>query len=402
MGSDINLRLKHFEVDWGRNSTFIDHTALFQPDDIKLMPYTHVDGYGKRTHPRKRALSKPMHLVLPRLELLGHTLETASVRYEALFETGHFSQEVSFDEFAAACSRVDCGKVKRTYENDFAFGEFAAKEVVPRLFGKKFNNALGLRRTIGELFENLHPWDTLRLMAENSNNLKYELTWYFSDVIDEGHADEQLFIPTLPTAQRFLVVTEGSSDSKILERALQIRRPEIKDFFYFIDMQSDYPFTGIGNLHKFTQGLAKIKLLNGCIVIYDNDGEGTAKFSETSRVRDLPPNLRVLKLPDMQEFESFPTIGPNGSFKANINGRAAAIECYLDLRSVIQPSSVRWTTYLDKALLYHGRLEAKERLTKDFFRRCREPQYDYSKIDQIISLLVRECISIAETRSDVI
>jgi hypothetical protein len=27
------------------------------------------------------------------------------------------------------------------------------------------------------------------------------------------------------------VVTEGSSDSKILERALQIRRPEIKDFF---------------------------------------------------------------------------------------------------------------------------------------------------------------------------
>ena len=63
------------------------------------------------------------------------------------------------------------------------------------------------------------------------------------------------FVRPLPQSDRFLIVTEGSSDGKILFHAIRLLRPEIADFFYFVDMEKGYPFTGTGNLLNFCRGL---------------------------------------------------------------------------------------------------------------------------------------------------
>jgi hypothetical protein len=394
MGSLIRLQLGNFEVDWGKNILFLNHAPLFQADDFKNVRHRYVDGRGKKVD-KRRALVKPMSQVLRRLELLGHTMKTARESYEALLETGHFSRGLTFDEFAGGCAKFDCGSTKPHDENDYSFGEFASEEVIPRLLTHS-GQSVRDRRELGDLLENLDPNDVLRLLAENPKNLRYELTWNYADVVDEG-SSEQAFAPSLSFEKQFLVVTEGSSDSKIIRDALQRRRPEIQDFFYFIDMQSDYPFTGVGNLHKFVQGLAKIKLLNGCLILYDNDAEGNLKFLETSKIKELPPHLRVIKLPDEPGFRSFATIGPSGLSEADINGRAASIECYLDLRYGESPK-VRWTNYLEKAGVYQGRIEDKERLVKDYFAHRSEKNYNFSKLDRIVDLIVSEAISIAEER----
>ena len=59
------------------------------------------------------------------------------------------------------------------------------------------------------------------------------------------------------------MITEGSSDAKIIQNALQLFRPHIADFFRFVDMEDGYPFSGIGNLHKFTQGLPSVSMMVG-------------------------------------------------------------------------------------------------------------------------------------------
>jgi hypothetical protein len=80
----------------------------------------------------------------------------------------------------------------------------------------------------------------------------------------------------------------------------------------------------------------------------------------------LPHNMSCICLPDLKEFESFPTCGPDGLTLSNINGTAAAIECYLDLTySEYDSYIVRWTNYKKETGMYQGALEFKEYYAKD-------------------------------------
>ena len=86
MGSMIHLALGRFDIEWGKNSGFHDHSALFQPNDLTDVPYYSVDE-GRRGTAKTEAdaptklktvyqegLSKPLNQVVDRIDLLGHTL----------------------------------------------------------------------------------------------------------------------------------------------------------------------------------------------------------------------------------------------------------------------------------------------------------------------------------------
>lgn len=91
---------------------------------------------------------------------------------------------------------------------------------------------------------------------------------------------------------------------------------------------------------------------------------------------------------------------PNGISKADINGRGAAIECYLDLRlDNYPPAKVIWTNYVKEHDIYHGALEYKDSYTKKFMRQTQNSiatgDYDFSKIMVLLDSLVSECTNIA-------
>lgn len=249
---------------------------------------------------------------------------------------------------------------------------------------------------LGETLVNLHPWAKLRLLALNPPNLAASVIWRFANVVDGSYVERREVVRELPTADRFLIVTEGSSDAKILAKALMLLRPDLSDFFYFVDMQEGYPFTGTGNLYKFCQGLVKIRVLNRVLVIYDNDAEGAAKHVETTDL-SLPLNMRAMRLPDLSEFRQFETIGPNGVGFDDINGRAAAIECYLDLRwKAPAPPQVRWTSYNKRLDCYQGELIQKESFAKLFLDlRCKDEGYNFEGVEAILNSLIKECTAMA-------
>jgi hypothetical protein len=116
----------------------------------------------------------------------------------------------------------------------------------------------------------------------------------------------------------------------IFKHALALLRPAIADFFRFIDVSESHPFPGTGNLVKFGEGLAKIDVQDQVLFLFDNDAEGLEAHERLAKLT-LPKNMRGAMLPQLTPFRKFPAQGLEGLAMADINNRAAAIECYLDL-----------------------------------------------------------------------
>jgi hypothetical protein len=245
--------------------------------------------------------------------------------------------------------------------------------------------------------ENLSAYSILRLLGLNPKARDLPVTWQFADVEEGGWADRRVFVRTLDQSNRFLIVTEGSSDAKILKHALKLLRPHIADFFDFVDMEEGYPFSGTGNLFRFLQGLISISIQNNVIVIYDNDAEGVANY-ERSRVLNVPPNMLILKLPDSPDLAEIDTIGPNGRHKADINGCAAAIECYLDLGTL---PLVRWTSFNSRTDTYQGELINKSGYMRDFLDQREQVEgYDYRRIKTVLDKIVTNCVEMRQAVLD--
>ncbi len=237
------------------------------------------------------------------------------------------------------------------------------------------------------------------MLAENAANLDALVTWQYGPLVQNGWANESEFAPGARRTQTFLIVTEGSSDAHILKHAFALLRPEIADFFRFIDVSERHPFPGTGNLLKFAEGLAKIDVHNQVAFLFDNDAEGFDAYQRLSCF-SLPPNMRAVMLPELEQFRAFPARGPEGVKAADINRRAAAIECYLDVQAKgLPPAKVVWTNYKRELDAYHGALEHKETYTKAFLKQTRGTlsgsAYDVSKILTVLDALVSECSSIA-------
>ena len=412
MGSMIHLAVGRLEIDWGKNYGFTDHSALFQPTDLALVPYyyvkddgrTYTDSSGEERYELfteyKEGMSKPLGQVVDRIELLGHTLHQCKQEFKLLSEFNDFDESrFTFEELSRALGSVDINAISADYgETGEDFGKFFRRQ----MFGRLGLSAIAkdpdyARDYASEAMENLSAYSILRLLALNPKAHDLPVTWQFADVEMGGWADRWQFVRSLDKSNRFLIVTEGSSDAKVIQHALKLLKPHIADFFDFVDMEEGYPFSGTGNLFRFLQGLISISIQNNVVVIFDNDAEGVANF-ERSRSLSVPANMHILKLPDSPDFIEFATIGPGGCHKANINGRAAAIECYLDLG--FQPL-VRWTSFNSRADAYQGELLNKTDYVREFLnQRERVEGYNYGRIEGVLEMIIGSCVQMREAMLD--
>lgn len=407
MGTMICLALGRLEVDWGKNNFFSNHGALFQAGDLKPVAsyYAGTDWpEGDPIVEMDEGFGKPLWQVRDRLELMGYTLRGVKHHYERLHQMhGMSDRPIGFMTLRKALAKVDVTRVSGNYSENHDPGEFVSKEILQRLSLESERHSYsgsGLRPDHWEidlLLENFGANGALRLLAENPANHALDVTWAFTPLVEAGWAPREEFQPGATPDQRFLIVTEGSSDAKILQKALQLCRPHIADFFRFVDMEEGYPFTGTGNLYRFAQGLASIGILNNTVLVYDNDAEGFSKWRDTQKL-SLPANMRAMKLPDLKVLKQVPTIGPSGRKRANINQRAASIECYLDLTQPGLPEPlVRWGPYNKLSDSYQGELEHKTQFMKSFLDlRSADIAYDFSKIETVLDALFSECVTIAE------
>ena len=128
-------------------------------------------------------------------------------------------------------------------------------------------------------------------------------------------------------------------------------------------------------------------------ILFDNDAEGGMNWCKCQGF-NVPGNMRIIKLPDLDAFTHVKTAGPNGSHPADINGGGAAIECYLDLGP--EPV-VRWSSFNEALSRYQGALINKDKYKHAFLAQdLKQPGYDYSKLQAILDLVVLHCVGMRE------
>ena len=427
MGTEITLDVGGLSLDYSKNSRGFDHGALFQTVDRKRLhsSQTNYDCFDNPDDPelieREMSFSNSLADVLPRLELLGYGLGQIEDEYNRTADlcrdeeyflddnnldcSPDFMSFTEFSEFIMAhpISTLDDAFISSANEDSdrLVMGRFSDEKVKRRIpyYTRGSFSSYSEKSYFGNLIGILHPYSLLRLLAENHENRRAQLVWQYGPLVSAGWADNSEFEPNARRTQTFLIATEGSSDAYILKHAFSLLCPKIADFFRFIDMSDAYPFTGAGNLVKFASGLAKIDVLNQIVFLLDNDTEGLGAYHRINEL-SLPPNMRASLLPDQERLCSVPARGPDGLKPADINGRAAAIECYLDLEVPGLPSpEIIWTTYNKQLKTYHGALQKKEVYTKNFLKQTSTSisagKYDVSKLSAVLDKIYSTSCSIA-------
>lgn len=330
---------------------------------------------------------------------------------ELLHQYENYDNDIrlSFDVFYDVFKSVDIGKIDTVElevqfeSNGYDFGEYVRRCIleVPEIKGtllveyeKHDDTYRRPEYEISEFLENMDPYIILRILAENPNNDEQMVRWNFADVVEGGWVQREEIVKALDQDKRILIVTEGSSDAYILNKAIEQLFPNISDFFDFVDMNENYPFTGTGNLYNFCMGLCRINIQNNIIVIFDNDTAGVEKYEKSLSLKK-PATVVITKLPDYSEFSNFCTIGPHGKIMNDINGKAVAIECFLDFKSVQKTPCVRWTTYNKNQQKYQGELEYKDEYVRVFKTYdLREGFYDTSKLIYLIKYIIEQWINL--------
>ena len=153
------------------------------------------------------------------------------------------------------------------------------------------------------------------------------------------------------------------------------------------------------------KGLLRIDIQNKVLFLLDNDAEGIDAYRKLQKLK-MPNNMRSMLLPNLDELTSFPTRGPEGVTMGDINGRAAAVECYLDLNVPnYPPAQVTWSNYKKEIDAWHGALDHKEVYQKHFILQTEEAirsgSYNASKLLKLLDALIKEAIKLITATSSI-
>jgi hypothetical protein len=349
MGTEITLDVGGVSLTYSKNRRGMDHGCLFQEVDRKELNYFEDDERDDGSRLAEMGFIRPLKDVVPRLELLGFNLDHVRREYELAAEDWREETKSRWDEDSQPAPELmsfsefrefALGQPLESLDDTFSFdsggdrderirGRFADVDVQRIPNYDRFDwNPYSERSYFGGLVTILHPYSILRLLADRNVNDAARVVWHYGLLVENGWANEKEFVSGARRTETFLIATEGSSDVHILKHALEILRPGVADFFRFIDVSESHPFSGTGNLVKFAEGLAKIDVQNQVLFVFDNDAEGIEALQRLSRLT-LPSNMRGTILPELEAFRAFPAQGPEGLRDADINRRAAAIECIL-------------------------------------------------------------------------
>jgi hypothetical protein len=391
VGSNAVLTVGRITLDERKFNGFDDepgYSALFQRSDIVVREATSDDQVLMWPLVRK-----PLEPVIDRLELLGYSCtwverrlsDLISLCYEGISGGNEPSRDsLNAESLASAIERLNVNDERPASHDGLEYYIwFTLEDHLNREYGLPSESEF-----FRPLISRLGAYTTLRLLGANKENIRAVVEWDYGEGVVNEYVTADTFPTPLVQGQQFLLVTEGRSDSRILMKALELRRRHVRDFFYFADMTEGYPFGGTGNLHNFCKGLSAIDVQNRTIIIYDNDAEGISKFHETAQL-NTPRNIRVMHLPTLTAGETVDALGPTGVSTANVNETAASTEYYLDLASVARSPQIRWTNYVQRIDRYQGALVGKEDYSAAFEAWTPgKSNYCFEKLDLCIDAIV--------------
>ncbi|WP_324277127.1 hypothetical protein [Blastococcus brunescens] len=178
-----------------------------------------------------------------------------------------------------------------------------------------------------------------------------------SDLLAGGWIDEP-FDPQMEAIDHFsyamtngtpaVVITEGSTDARFLQAALDVRYPHLVSYIKFLDFgdgAEGSAAAGVRTLKSF----AAAGISNRVVLLLDNDS--AARDAVRSLRTPLPAHYTAIYYPRLALAEQYPTLGPTGISIMDVNGLAASVEMYLGADVLADEDGnltpVQWRSYLE-------------------------------------------------------
>lgn len=177
---------------------------------------------------------------------------------------------------------------------------------------------------------------------------------------EDPHSEARLRMAAVVAADGpVIVITEGASDARRLQRSLEIAAPYVAHLFTFLDFGLNPP-GGTDRVVSLTKGMAAAGVMNRIVAVLDNDTAGRDAKAQLSKL-NLPTQVVGVCLPDVPYAISYPALGPSGYVLENVNGRAVSMEFMFGV-DVLRDTSgelapVRWHGFNERVADYQGRLE---------------------------------------------
>lgn len=215
----------------------------------------------------------------------------------------------------------------------------------------------------------IDPWYIIRLLIEDLPN-DTEIVLDYTDLVYGGWYDAEQKVESF-YGKKVIVLTEGKSDSKIISKSLQLLYPHLHHFYFFMDFDISKAQGSTNFLTHYIKAFIGAGITNKIIALFDND---SAAHNELLNLKDIkiPPNIKILTLPEIEIGYQYPTIGPYNNQAVNINGLACSIELFLgenvlrDEQGHLTP--VVWKGYIERINKYQGEIANKDVIQQRFFQ----------------------------------
>ena len=336
----------------------------------------------------------PLRLVRDRLDVMGYTLSTSRMAFQnsinlALEAMTQHKTELENDKGNSLSILIDLYDMKSKI----------LKKLTPELWSNNLKSiqSLGLKSSYFHGSGDRHDDENIDYMLSNVSygypgsdnfvplrlaieafNDDQKLIYDLTDVIGAGYfevEDDFLRFSQYPATEEYpwkskiIVLTEGKSDSHILRESMNLLYPHLTRYFSFLDFENTEYGGGVGNLINTVKAFSGPGIVNNVIALFDNDTAAQVACSSLQHIQ-LPPNIIIRKLPEIELLNNYPTIGPNGNADLNVNGIAGSIELYLgeDVLKVDGKNltPVLWTGYDKKLKEYQGEVKEKRQLHSRF------------------------------------
>lgn len=217
----------------------------------------------------------------------------------------------------------------------------------------------------------------LRLVLEGVPEAE-ELVYDITDLILSGYFDQDddlvaygvsLYSANYSTMARTIVLTEGRTDSWIVSESMAVLYPHLFDYYSFMDFDAFRASGGAGNLVNLVKAFSGAGIVNRTVALFDNDTAANTALRALSYL-SLPNSISVVQLPELEFLKSYPTIGPAGMARTNVNGVATSIELFLS-SDVLKHEEyglhpVQWTGFDAGLRQYQGEVIEKSELHRRY------------------------------------
>jgi HEPN/Toprim N-terminal domain 1 len=376
LASYWSLRIGEFQVGSGAREAPDWLLCLFQERDRRVHDSSAKD--HRRKHYEYAVSAAEMR---DRLNVLGFTAgraerefyqgladeierqEETNADYPFMYmESLLFLRSLTFETWKGAISAIVRAGAKNRSDSDSWNDHPVVQQILQESDSTLFYYGMDGRDFIRAVLEPI----------EDASEIILDLT----DVTHAGYYDEdqpvaadarEAMLAAHPVVAPIVILTEGSSDTRIIKSSLEVMYPHLAELYTFLDFEEVRAEGGAEHLCKVIRAFAGARLRTRMIGLFDHDTAGHAALASLLNIT-LPSNIRLLTLPDAQVALDYPTVGPQGLQKMDVNGMAGGIELYLgpgalhDGTGQFRP--VRWTGYNRKLNRYQGEVEGKREIVE--------------------------------------